>query len=285
MTKLIRSIVMGACLALLLPMGAGVASAQNLPAEIKIATEGAYAPWNFSNPDGTLGGFEVGLATDLCSRMKIKCTVVSQDWDGLIPSLTAGKFDAIMAAMLVTDKRLEVINFSRSYAGDAAGFAVAKDNPAAALKSTSTRVDLADPASAGFIEELKPLMQGKVVGVQAATANLEFLKKYFDGVVEVREYKNTEQHDLDLAAGRIDAIFAQRTALATTLAKPEFAEFTIGGAGFVGDVFGRGVATGLRKEDTALKAAFDEAISASIADGTVKKLSEEWFGTDVTPVQ
>jgi len=72
---------------------AGGARADDKPTAITIATEGAYAPWNFTDADGKAAGFEIDLANDLCNRMKIKCTVVIQDWDGLIPGLTAGKFD------------------------------------------------------------------------------------------------------------------------------------------------------------------------------------------------
>ena len=63
--------------------------------KIKIATEGAYAPWNFTNAAGKLEGFEVDLANDLCKRMKAECEIVAQDWDGIIPALNAKKFDAI----------------------------------------------------------------------------------------------------------------------------------------------------------------------------------------------
>lgn len=278
-----RTMLFGALAAPLLLLGAQAISAQELPAAITIATEGAYAPWNFSNPDGSVDGFEVDLAKDLCARMSIECTVIAQDWDGLIPSLTAGKFDAIMASMLVTDVRLETINFSTVYAKDGASFVVPANSPIVALQGPSGNLGLSDPASGPLIAKLKPLLEGKIVGVQSATASLAFLQKYFGETVEIREYKTTEQHDLDLAAGRVDAIFAQRTVLAATLAKPEYEGFAIGGPGFVGDVFGRGVAAGLRKEDTALKAAFDSAIASAIADGTVKALSEKWFGADVTP--
>ncbi|MEO8684475.1 MAG: transporter substrate-binding domain-containing protein [Devosia sp.] len=283
MTTAIRMTLLGAVMAPLLLLGAGGLSAEELPSAITIATEGAYAPWNFSNPDGSLGGFEVELAADLCARMKIECNVIAQDWDGLIPALMAGKFDAIMASMLVTDKRLETMNFSAVYAKDGASFVVPSDSPAVAVQAPVGNLDLSDPTAVKLIEELKPLLKGKIVGVQSATASLAFLQKYFADTVEIREYKTTEQHDLDLAAGRVDALFAQRTGLAATLSKPEFASFAIAGPGFVGDVFGRGVATGLRKEDAALKAAFDAAITAAIADGTVKALSEKWFGADVTP--
>ena len=88
---------------------------------MKIATEGAYAPWNFTGPGGKLEGFEIELANELCERMKVKCEMVAQDWDGIIPALNAKKYDAIMAGMNITDKRLEVVGFSRPYAARTAG--------------------------------------------------------------------------------------------------------------------------------------------------------------------
>ncbi|NEI15448.1 transporter substrate-binding domain-containing protein [Rhizobium leguminosarum] len=262
------------------------AYAQSAPTEIKIATEGAYAPWNFTNANGELDGLEIELANDLCARMKIKCTLVAQDWDGLIPSLTVGKFDVIMAGMFITPKRLETIDFTQPYAVDPGGFAVAKDSELGKLGLSTERFDMSNEAEAtAAIEKLKPLLKGKIIGVQAATTMLDFVKKYFGDSVEVREYKTTEQHDLDLSAGRIDAIFAQQTALAATLAKPEFADYTIAGPGFVGGLFGMGTGAGLRKEDTKLKEMLNAAIDSAIADGTIKRISERWVGTDVTPLK
>jgi len=251
--------------------------------KITIATEGAYAPWNFTTADGKPDGMEVELAQNLCGRMKIECTVVTQDWDGLIPALTVGKFDVIMASMFITDKRLEVIDFTQPYAIDPSGFAVAKDSPLAAM-AASEKISLADEAKAtATIEKMKPMLKGKVIGVQAATVNLEFVKKYFGDAVEIREYKTTEQHDLDLAAGRIDGLFAQQTALAATLSKPEFANYTVAGPGFFSGLFGRGTGAGLRKADVALKDKLNKAIDEAIADGTIKALSLKWLKADVTP--
>src|SRR3712207_6621745 len=60
---------------------------------LKIATEGAYAPWNMTAAGGKLEGFEIDLANDLCARMKVTCEVVSQDWAGIIPALQAKKYE------------------------------------------------------------------------------------------------------------------------------------------------------------------------------------------------
>jgi octopine/nopaline transport system substrate-binding protein len=261
----------------------GGASAQEKT--VKIATEGAYAPWNFTGAGGKLEGFEIDLANDLCARMKVKCEIVSQDWDGIIPALQAKKYDAIMAGMNITEKRLETINFSIPYAAGPQGWGVMKGSPLEKLAGQGQRINLdKDPEAAKkIIEEWKPLLKGKTVGTQGSTVNAQFLDKYLKDVVTIREYKTTEQHDLDLAAGRIDAIFAAHSALKATTEKPEFKDLVIAGAGMTGDVLGRGVAVGLRKEDSELKGMFDKAIQSAIEDGTIRKLSEKWFKIDMTP--
>ncbi len=252
---------------------------------VRIATEGAYAPWNFSTPQGKLDGFEVELAQELCRRMNVKCEIVAQDWDGIIPALQAGKYDAIMAGMNITPKREEVIQFSRVYAAGPHGWGVMKDSPLAKLAGKDQVVHLVNDADTAkkIIEEWKPLLKGKTVGVQTSTTNSAFLEKYFKDVVQIREYKTTEQHDLDLAAGRLDAIFAAHSSIAATMEKPEFKDMTIAGAGLGGDILGAGVAVGLRKQDTDLKKMFDDAINAAIKDGTIEKLTSKWFKIKMIP--
>ena len=133
------------------------------------------------------------------------------------------------------------------------------------------------------VEAWKSLLKGKTVGVQTSTVNSQFVEKYFKDTVTIREYKTTEQHDLDLAAGRLDAIFAGHGALAATMEKPEFKDMMIAGTGMRGDVLGRGVAVAMRKDDAELKKMFDDAIGAAVKDGTVEKLSQKWFKINATP--
>jgi octopine/nopaline transport system substrate-binding protein len=251
--------------------------------KIKVATEGAYAPWNFVNSQGKLEGFEVDLGAELCKRAKLGCEFVAQDWDGIIPSLLAKKYDVIMAGMNITPKRLETINFSVPYAAAPAGFMALNTSPLSKMPGGEYNLNKDLAAAEKAIEELKPHLKGKVLGVQVATTNLAFAEKYFKDVAEIREYKTTEQHDLDLAAGRIDAAVAAHSAFAATMETPTGTDMTIVGPAFSGGILGLGVAAGMRKEDAALKDAFDAAITSAIADGTTKKLSEKWFKVDVTP--
>ena len=118
-----------------------------------------------------------------------------------------------------------------------------------------------------------------------AAIQANFLDQYLKDTVTVREYKTTEQRDLDLTAGRIDGIFTSLSAMNATFAKPEFKEYGNTGPLFSGGVFGEGVSIGLRKEDTELKASFDKAINEMLADGTLLTLSKKWFKADYTPTK
>ena len=82
---------------------------------LRIGTEGAYAPFNYTNADGTLGGFDVEIANAICADMQVTCEIMAQDWDGIIPGLKAGKYDAIVAAMSVTPERAEQVSFTDPY--------------------------------------------------------------------------------------------------------------------------------------------------------------------------
>jgi octopine/nopaline transport system substrate-binding protein len=275
--KTVGLAVLGTALAI------GGASAQQKT--VKIATEGAYAPWNFTGAGGKLEGFEIDLANDLCTRMKVKCEIVAQDWDGIIPALQAKKYDAIMAGMSITDERKKTIDFAGPYAAGPNGFLVPKSSPLAKMPGTGQAFNLGTQKEAAekAIDAVKPLVKGKTIGVQGSTIHANFADKYYKGTAEIREYKTTEAHDLDLAAGRIDAVLADSTAIIGTLEKPEFKDYALVGPSITGGLLGEGVGVGLRKEDQELKKAFNEAIQAAVKDGTVKKLSEKWFKIDISP--
>jgi len=258
------------------------AVAQTKPTAITIATEGAYEPWNFTSAGGKLEGLEIDLANDLCARMGVTCAIVAQDWDGLIPALNARKFDAIMASMIVTEKRLGVISFSEPYAPTSAAFMVKKSGPLAKLPGANSTVDLGDPAAVNAaLAPIAAALKGKSIGAQTGTKNTDFLDTHLKGSVTVREYKTTEQHDLDLQAGRIDGVMAQKSSLTALLLKPAYKDYTLAGPTFVGGVFGKGIAVGLRKDDATLKAMFNTAIQAAKADGTIEKLAQKWLKTSL----
>ncbi|NKM55369.1 ABC transporter substrate-binding protein [Rhizobium anhuiense] len=252
---------------------------------VTIATEGAFKPYNFTKPDGTLDGYEIELTKYLCDHMKVECKIVVQNFDGMIPALNAGKFDAIISGMSATAKREEVIAFSDSYGSTGQAFATSRESDLVNLPEKGEVFSLGSNEAGAIaeIDKIKPMLQGKTIGVQTASTGAAFVDRYLKGVLEVREYKTTEEHDLDLKAGRVDLVMASMAYLTTASQKPGNEDMTTAGPRFQGGFLGRGSSVGLRKDDTKLKAMFNDAIAAAKADGTIKTLSEKWFGFDVTP--
>ncbi len=252
--------------------------------KITIATEGAYAPWNFKDAAGNLVGFELDLAKDLCARMKLECTIVEQAWDGIIPSLQAKKYDVIMAGMSITAKRKETITFSRDYAATPASFVVTKDSPLAGFttKATFLTLDDKDADEQAAIDAIIKTFKGKTVGVQTSTTHENFLKEYLANDVDIRSYDTQENLDLDLQAGRVDAALASMSYWVPLLASDKGTDMKMVGPGMTGGPFGAGVGAGIRKEDQKLADMFTAAINSAIADGTVKKMAEQWFGFDAS---
>ncbi len=141
--------------------------------KIRIGTEGAYPPWNSKDESGKLIGFEVELAWTLCRYIGQQCTIVEQDWDGMIPALIMRKFDAIMAGMSITAERQKAISFSQGYADEVASLAVMKGSNLEGL-DTPAGINLTKPNAAAkkALKTLTSALAGKTVCVQTATIKL-----------------------------------------------------------------------------------------------------------------
>ena len=250
--------------------------------KIKIGTEGAYPPWNSKDASGKLIGFEVELAWTLCRYIGKQCEIVEQDWDGMIPALIMRKFDAIMAGMSITAERQKAISFSQGYADEVASLAVMKGSSLEGME-TSEGINLTTKSGA-VKKDLKTLtaaLAGKTVCVQTATIHQNFLQSGDVGKVNVRTYKTQDEVNLDLAAGRCDA------ALAAAVAFSDYAEksgkpVVLVGPTFSGGAFGNGVGVGIRKDDTELLKAFNNAINKARKNGDISRIAIKWFGFDAS---
>ncbi|QWW72599.1 transporter substrate-binding domain-containing protein (plasmid) [Rhizobium sp. WYJ-E13] len=251
---------------------------------ITIASEGASPPWNSIDGSGALVGFDVDVGRELCRRMNIECRFVPQDWDGIIPALTVGKFDAIMSGMAITEKRKKSVSFSQPYAGGFNQLVVRKDLNLPPTE-TSQKLDLTtiDAPEQRTLDQLKTALSGKTLGVLRSSNSEVVLTELFGSVATIRSYDSQDNMHLDLNAGRIDGGLADYFTWKTFLDSKDGEIAAFYGPALSGGPWGPGVGVGIRQNDQSLVAAFDEAIKAATNDGTLKKLSLHWFGIDVSP--
>ncbi|MFW6055132.1 MAG: transporter substrate-binding domain-containing protein [Thermodesulfobacteriota bacterium] len=235
---------------------------------LKIATEGAYRPFNYVKPDGTLAGFDVDIAHALAKEMgldKDEYELVIQEWDGMIPGLLARKFDVIVASMSITDERKEAVAFTEPYYYETGSF-VAKEG--------------AD------LEISREGLKGKTVGVQTATTWARYLEGVYGDVVDIKFYDSVQNHNLDLKSGRLDAVLATSFYMSSWLESEEGQGCEIVGEPVSDpEYIGDGVAIALRKGETKLKKDLNAALEAIVADGTHKKLARKYFSVDIYPYE
>ncbi len=248
----------------------------------KIVVEGTYPPWNIQAADGSLSGFDVELAREVCRRAALDCQFTAQVWDSQIPSLLAGKFDAMMTVG-PTPKRLKVMMFSTPYAATPEAFMVAKAGRLTALPNDGAKVKADDAAAKPEMDALRGALKGKTVAVVGSSSLQDFLEKNLSEGIDIRAYKSEPDMLLDLRAGRVDAVFDSSAFLRSAAKKPENADLVITGPLLSADTLAATVCFGFSPGSTELKAKLDGAILAAATDGTVKALSTKWFGFDVSP--
>ncbi len=250
---------------------------------LKFATEAAYPPFNQSTPNGKIVGYEPDMVAEIAKRAGFKYEIVAQKWSGMIPGLVDGKYDAVIDAVTVTPKREEVVDFSRQYTVSISGFVTLKGSAVDTLPGNG-EVVLADDEAAmtKSIDALKAKFKGKTIAVQVATIQADFLNKYLADVATIRTYQAGPETFADLLNGRVDAVMASRTNL-NAYVKKHADTVNSTGYGFSGGVLGQGSAIAIQKNNPELKAALDNALNSMIKDGTLKQLSEKWFGENVAP--
>lgn len=255
---LIKPIVALSTAALALSMGTALAQDTM---QLKIGTEGAYPPFNNMTADGQLEGFDIDIARALCEEMNAECEFVTQDWDGIIPALQAGKFDAIIASMSITEEREEQVDFTNKYYNTPPALAVLKDSD---IEGTSAE-DLA----------------GKIIGAQASTTHANFAEETFTES-DVKVYPTAEEYKLDMVNGRLDAVIDDVIVLQEWLDTQDGdCCKVLGTLTPVEEIYGKGIGIAVREGEDELREKFNAAIEAIRADGTYQEINDKYFDFDV----
>lgn len=224
---------------------------------VRIATEGAFPPYSFMAPDGTLGGFDVDIANALCAEMKTRCEIIKQDWDGMIPGLLAKKYDAIVSSMNITPVRQQKVAFSDKYEG---GYSM--------LWGGKNLTDSSPLA-----------LQGKVIAVQKGTVQESFAKYYYENAgISLRRYPDIATAKMDLTAGRVDALLMDVGNIYETQKDASLSEYSAFGEKFKAPAyFGAGSGIALRKNDAVLLGKINQALAEILANGTYKLINDKYF--------
>ncbi|WP_374393709.1 transporter substrate-binding domain-containing protein [Tabrizicola sp.] len=230
--------------------------------KVGIAAE-AYPPFASPDASGNWVGWEIDIINAVCAAGEMQCVITPVAWDGIIPSLTSGQIDVIMASMSITDERKQSIDFSDKYY-----------NTPTVIVGTKG-VEMA-PTAEG--------LAGKIIGVQASTVHAAYVEKHFAATAaEVKIYQTQDEANSDLAAGRIDATQADSIALDAFLAT-DAGKACCELKGAVADdpeVLGLGVGAGVRKGDDALREKINAAIKKIREDGTYDKITANYFASSI----
>lgn len=225
---------------------------------LRIGTEGAYAPFNYTNADGSLGGFDVELAQALCADMQVTCEIIAQDWDGIIPGLKAGKYDAIVAAMSITPERAEQVSFTEPYFSNTLVFLAKKDSSF-------------DPSNASDIDD-------NLIAAQRSTISSQWLEDAYPKA-NMKLYDTLSNAFLDLGAGRVNAMISDKVPALQWLNSASGSDYVLKGNEIdINDNF----AIAVRPGDE-LQGKLNQALINIKANGTYDKLNQRYFVVPAVP--
>ena len=220
-----------------------------------VALEGAWQPWSYHDESDTLVGYDVEVSRAIAEKLGVEPEYVESDWDSLFAGLDAGRYDIVCNGVEVTDERAKTYDFTEPYGYIHTALAVRKDN-----------------------EDIKSFedLAGKTTANSPASTYMELAESYGATVQGIDTLEETIQL---LTAGRIDATLNADVSFYDYLNVHPDANFKLVAQTEEASHVAIPV---LKSDDTSFLDALNSAIEALRADGTLKELSEKYFGEDIS---
>ncbi|MEW4372335.1 substrate-binding periplasmic protein [Paenibacillus kandeliae] len=222
---------------------------------LKVGLMGTYAPYNYLDSNKQVIGFDADIANEVAKRLGVKVEFTTQAFSGLIPSLQAGKFDAIISQVTITDERKQQLDFSDPYITNQVKIIV-----------NETNTDITKLAD----------FKGKNIGVGLGTNDETYLRNEVlpqVGDFTIKTYNDVITTLQDLNVGRIDATINNIYALKPVVEENGFKIKAVGDA-IKSDQAG----IAIRKNNPELLEALNKALKDMKDDGTYNTIFEKWFG-------
>lgn len=224
-----------------------------------VGVEGTYPPFNFVDAKtGELDGFDIDVSKLVAERLGVKVQFVKTEWSAILAGLTSGKFDVIVNQVGITPERQKTFDFSVPYVASSPQLILRKND---------------ESGYASFAD-----LKGKKLGVSQGS-NYEALAKAQEGV-EVKSYPGAPEYLSDLVSRRVDAALNDQLMTAYLV---KTSNIPIKGGAIVGEPKFNGIP--FRKGNPEFEAAINKALQDSFADGEFAKISNKWFGIDVSQVR
>jgi polar amino acid transport system substrate-binding protein len=235
--------------------------------QLVLGLDKAFPPMGFVDPKtGELVGFDIDVAREACKRLGISLKLQPIDWDNNQAELNNGNVDCLWNGFSKTEERDKEFNLSIPYM---------KNNQILLVKSGSPYKGLGDLA-------------GKTVGVQSnssAETALENNPDFKNSLKEVVKIDDYSKAVMEIQNGTIDAIAIDEVVARYYLTQNPGAYVILQDEGGKDASLAiEDYVVGFRKNDGALKEKVEGALKEMSSDGTLKKISEQWFGTDVITV-
>ena len=218
-----------------------------------------FPPMGFVGDNGEYTGFDLNLAKEVASRLGLEYKAQPIAWDSKDMELESGNIDCIWNGFTITGRE-DDYTWTTPYMANKQVFVVANDSD---IKS---QADLA----------------GKVVEVQADSSAEAALKENQDLANTFGQLLTTPDYNtafMDLEQGAVDAV-AMDVIVAGYQIKQRNADFKILDDSLSEEEYG----VGFKKGNTELRDKVQGALEEMAADGTLAKISDEWFGEDVTTI-